>query len=511
MNRPTKMHENFDSNNSPLLDLSEYKTKILSPEDYPLFEDAISAAKAGAFRAAYVMIWLSCAESLKRRFRESQRRDTVAGKIVGSIEKKEREHKAVDKFLLAKAFEYGFINDSANTILNHVYEMRCLYGHPYEEAPSKEQVSHAACVVVEHILSKPVTLRHGFGQQLLKSLLEDRSYLDDQQSAVVAFSKDILPRIDENIYCWFLDKYLKELENIADDSSLDIFFRRGKWFCNTMLIEIGVGIYSDEDWHNRVGKFPKILMRVCSNSNVFREIGRRAQDSFVGLILSESKVHPSLLTLLECLMNENILNKRQSERFFKHIAELPINTLRSACLSTKTCYKKLIDAMKSHNWYVQSPAIELIVSNGHKQAQDLNVTQQITLGRNILQCADGTERQACQFLKKISECRTNWPFNVVLGIGLEVFINEKNGIRFKTRHLNLVLSALEHLKPSIKTKHITKIANAASKGTPENWIDEDDFKDVISKLKKYNWSQPLTTALSKKLDEIVTKVSKNAF
>ena len=159
--------------------------------------------------------------------------------------------------------------------------------------------------------------------------------------------------------------------------------------------------------------------------------------------------------------------------------------------------------MKSHNWYVQSPAIELIVSNGHKQAQALNVTQQITLGRNILQCADGTERQACQFLKKISGCRTNWPFNVVLGIGLEVFINEKNDIRFKTRHINLVLSALEHLKPSIKTKHITKIADAVSKGTPDNWIDEDDFKDVISELKKYNWSQPLTTELSKKLDEIL--------
>ena len=499
------MHENLDSNISSLLDLSKYKAKILSPEDYPLFEDAISAAKAGAFRAAYVMIWLSCAESLKRRFRESQRRDTVAGQIVGSIEDREREHRAVDKFLLAKAFEYGFINDSANTILNHVYEMRCLYGHPYEEAPSKEQVSHAAFVVVEHILSKPVTLRHGFGQQLLQSLLEDRSYLDDQQDAVVAFSKDILPRIDESIYGWFLDKYLEELENIADDSSLDIFFRRGKWFCNTMLIETGVGIYSDEDWHNRIGKFPKILIRVCSDVNVFREIGRRAQDSFVGLILSESKVHPSLLTLLEYLMNENVLNTRQSERFFKHIAKLPINTLRSACLSTKTCYKKLIDAMKSHNWYVQSPAIELIVSNGHKQAQALNVTQQITLGRNILQCAEGTEKQACQFLKKLSERRTNWPFNVVLGIGLEIFINEKSVIRFKTRHLNLALSALDHLSHKQRIKLVTKIADPVSKGTPEKWMDEDDFNDVISQLKKYGWSQPLTTELSKKLDEIVSE------
>ena len=163
----------------PVVDLSDYANNILASEDHPLFDDAVEAGKAGALRAVYVMIWLACAESLKRRFREAQKRDGAAGRIVGEIETKEREHKAVDKFVLEKAHEYGFISDSGHTILNHVYEMRCLYGHPYEEAPSQEQVSHAAAVVVEHVLSKPVKLRHGFGKQLLKNLLEDRSYLDD--------------------------------------------------------------------------------------------------------------------------------------------------------------------------------------------------------------------------------------------------------------------------------------------------------------------------------------------
>ncbi|MDD3949194.1 MAG: hypothetical protein PHT43_07000, partial [Anaerolineaceae bacterium] len=53
-------------------DLSGYAKKILSKEDHPLFDDAVEAGKAGALRAAYVMIWLACAESLKRRFREAQ-------------------------------------------------------------------------------------------------------------------------------------------------------------------------------------------------------------------------------------------------------------------------------------------------------------------------------------------------------------------------------------------------------------------------------------------------------
>jgi hypothetical protein len=76
------------------------------------------------------------------------------------------------------------------TILLNIYEMRCLYGHPYEEAPTDEQVTHAAAMVVEHVLAQPVRLRHGFGKPLLKSLLEEKNFLDDQASAVEAFAAE---------------------------------------------------------------------------------------------------------------------------------------------------------------------------------------------------------------------------------------------------------------------------------------------------------------------------------
>ena len=72
------------------VDIGDYSTQILSEDDRPLFDEAVEAAKVGALRAAYVMIWLSCAESLKRRFRETQQRDGVAAKIVGDIEAKEK-------------------------------------------------------------------------------------------------------------------------------------------------------------------------------------------------------------------------------------------------------------------------------------------------------------------------------------------------------------------------------------------------------------------------------------
>jgi hypothetical protein len=100
----------------------------------------------------------------------------------------ESQHRAVDKFLLVKAHEYGFLSDSGSTIINHVYEMRCIYAHPYREAPSQEKVIDAAAAVVDLVLSRPVRLRHGFGRQLLDNLLKNGNYLDDHEPAVTALA-----------------------------------------------------------------------------------------------------------------------------------------------------------------------------------------------------------------------------------------------------------------------------------------------------------------------------------
>ena len=81
------------SSQSQAVDLSEYAADILNGEDRPLFEEAVQAAKAGAVRSAYIMVWLACAESLKRRFNEAKTRDNTAGRIAGEIKRREDNHR----------------------------------------------------------------------------------------------------------------------------------------------------------------------------------------------------------------------------------------------------------------------------------------------------------------------------------------------------------------------------------------------------------------------------------
>ena len=48
--------------------LSAYISRVVNSDDKILFTEAIGAAKASALRAAHFVLWLSCIESLKRKF-----------------------------------------------------------------------------------------------------------------------------------------------------------------------------------------------------------------------------------------------------------------------------------------------------------------------------------------------------------------------------------------------------------------------------------------------------------
>jgi hypothetical protein len=154
--------------------------------------------------------------------------------------------------------------------------------------------------------------------------------------------------------------------------------------------------------------------------------------------------------------------------------------------------------MKSHNWYVQNPAIDLIVSNGPDQAAELDENQQVNLGRNLLQAGEGTAGSANEFLEKLSQDGTSWPFHVVRGIAMESFTNEDNQIRFKDRHLGRVLSAIDHLQQELQDQLIAEISASVDAGVPKDWVDRDDFENAVDSLKAYPWAAPLVTSLEAK-------------
>ncbi|MCD4813858.1 hypothetical protein K8S19_09240 [bacterium] len=482
------------------VDLTKYLNQILAPEDKPLFEEAIKSADCGALRAAYIMIWLSCAESLKRRFHEALKRDSEAGKIVGEIQTKESNKKAVDYYVLDHANKYGFVDDASFLVLEHIYNMRCIFGHPYEKAPSPEQVKHAASSVVEYVLSRPVKLNKGFAQKLIKDMLGDPDYIDDLRKTVEDFTKEISVRIDEGTYKWLLTKYWKELEKDSYDSSFGKQFRRGVWFSQTLLTIGCVGDFKKDEWHAIVRKYPKTCMGIFCDWELFSEIGRDAQDYIVGYLIGHCEEQPKYLNVLEHLQDRSCLSSRQKERYSKCLDENAIETVRAGNLRLVTCFEAVIDALKSHNFYIQNSAIDIIVQNGWEGMNDLKLEQQIELGRNVLQAADGGAARAYQLIDQIFAEKMEWPENFIKGIFFECFINENDQLRLKERRLEDVLEILGILKPASRNAMISELIRNVEKGTLKYAdYDKQDLKKGKKIITKYKWLEKLWKSINIKV------------
>lgn len=459
-----------------MADISEYAARILTEEDRPLFQEAEAAALHGAPRGAYILIWIACAEGLKRKFREAVIRDGNANKSIKRIEQAESNHQSADMVILDEAKNYGFIDDVAFQKLKYVYDMRCVYGHPYGTAPSDEELASAAAVVVSEVLGKPTLLKHGFVQSLIDKLFSDVNYLEHSEASVRSFAREMSARIAPVVYAYLLEKYVEKLELSYDDVSLEVLLERGIWFLNEFLLSIGCDFYSAEQWHNFIVNYPLTTQHIIlSSGSLFEAVGERAKDYIISYTIRYASDRPSRLKRIEKFMEDGLLSDEQKRK----LQNLDIETIKAANLKLGTCYATIIAALESHNWYKQNPAIKLIATKSKSEITALSPEQQEELGRNILQVADGGSTSASYYMSAIRSDPSGLEYPFFKGLIFEAFVNEKLEFRFKEECMPVVLDLLANQK-AIETELVEAIDTAK----PKSWIPKNAYQSIIDLVKE---------------------------
>ena len=116
---------------------------------------------------------------------------------------------------------------------------------------------------------------------------------------------------------------------------------------------------------------------------------------------------------------------------------------------------KLLDALKSHDWYTQRPAISEIFELDWKSVDKNEI---FVLGRNICQCAHGGERRAIAILDdlraELAKLPADAAAHLLNGMLFEVYFNktgEFRGHEIKGKHLDklLKLQTVKKFTPSI--------------------------------------------------------------
>lgn len=116
---------------------------------------------------------------------------------------------------------------------------------------------------------------------------------------------------------------------------------------------------------------------------------------------------------------------------------------------------KIVEDLKSYNWYTQSPAIEKLLSlDWNKVSTD----DAFVLGRNLYQCACGGENHAREILdnirKKFASIPIERAIDLINGMFFEVYFNsvgEFRGASLKSRKLSnlLKIQGVKKFSPSI--------------------------------------------------------------
>lgn len=102
---------------------------------------------------------------------------------------------------------------------------------------------------------------------------------------------------------------------------------------------------------------------------------------------------------------------------------------------------QIIQALRSHDWYKQNPAIKKIFELDWSQ---VTPDQLFVLGRNIYQCACGNEKRALEIVKNLRREMATFPLEVaehlINGMFYEIYFNPEGEFRGKDLKSRLITS-----------------------------------------------------------------------
>lgn len=445
--------------------------KINNIEDRTLISDSIKLCEQKFYRASYIMAWLSCAESLKRRFYELGKRDENAGAVSKKIKGLEEKHSSVDNEIIENALKLNLISDVEKQKLLYFFKMRSVYSHPYECAPNETDCLHIIKSVFDIVLSHPVLLKEGGISFILGRLTKEKSFLNDSEEDVKNYVSEITPLIDSSKYNFLCEKYMAFLENETKDQDCDIIFRRGICFIKNFIKKIDVeNIWTNEEFENVLYKYRKTSLKIFTDTDIFKQLANKHQSIIINRLQEDCKNDHYLISYLDNIFTHFYMTKEQTNEYLNTIRLLDWSKLKGLNLSIKAMYQKIIASLKSYNWNIQNPACQYITYyHFFADENQLDDTHYINLGRNILQAYDGNSYDAFLLLCDMSKNRS-YPVPMIQGVIEECFYDENEQIRLKIRDNNLIENVINILSEDERNNLLVKLLRIIKIGRiKRNW------------------------------------------
>lgn len=472
--------------------------KISDNFDKTIFEESFNVYELGFYRSAYILFWLCCVESLKRKFREAGKIESKANDIYAQIIQLEKQHKAVDLSIIERAENYGFINDIEKCKLNQIYELRCIYAHPYEKSPSQIDVEKIIQDITEIVLFRPPTLCNNFIEQLVSKLTTDINYLEDYEEKVKEQTKKWLIKINSNCHVYFVECLWQFAEENSLDISAIVYFRRAIWIIQTILEKINFDFWEPDKWLSFVSDFPISSINILVNKDFFYNIDPSVQRYLINKTLELTNTSPNFISFLIVLLEDKDKLGEQYQKIINYIDKIEIS--KTSNLPLKYISNQLIEAFYSGTFTLQKVAT-LSLMQKIKELGYLTKEQQFNIGKSFNYAAHYVEWTAEWHFKDIIKDKNinNYPKNFLIGIFDYLFFDLSDILMFKNNLITDMTIFVDNLNEETKEEFIEIIKNKLS--STKNNYNFDLYRKLFNENIQINIPNSLNE-IFKQIDEL---------
>ena len=406
-------------------DFEKLKEQIHDKDDFYLFEEIFKCINSECYRSASILIWISTAESLKRKLEYLSKNDNEISEFKEKYDNSEKDY---DLLLACK--NARLIKPNEYYKLEAIRQDRNNYAHPSFESPSKTDVLINLRYSVKYALSKPYYRSMGYVHYITDKLFEDSSYLGNpNESQVKNYALNFFKQIDP--------KYLKKTIKLFFKSCERLFLNQDstKFKCQKhALIYIDTFFSIHEDFldehtiNDFLDKYKHTSCHIFSKVNLWDKIDKRSQERIFSYskdknIFSEIE----FINIFYKLYSEDKLNEEHENDFKEYLSELKIINISQSELPANFYFDNLVKEFETGDYYKQIDAVHIVQNNDLNCLDD---NQLKLLGILIMEAAQHNSWASQDFIRNF-EINKPTSQSILRGMFEWIFINDENKMIFR--------------------------------------------------------------------------------
>lgn len=494
----------------------QLKNKIIKDEDKILFDEVIGTFENGFNRACYITSWINIIESLKSKLYElSALDDSRAASAVTLLEDAEKNKHSTDRLIFEQAKSCEIISATDLSTIAYLWEQRCIFAHPYNKSPSKEELKYIINQSVEIVLGKSVNFNKDYIEEFSKNIIQKPHLISNEENKILALSENTLKRIDEKLHPFYFKTLFfqyGENQNIGKENEL----RKIELIILNLLSETTVAL-SDSKWgfEQRAIKFPyEFSIGVAGDPIIWTNFDSRIKDILLNYYSSETDYNKTIQ--LNDLFKNHVINNSLEDshklQFFTKLDSLSfVDSIYYYAAPDKQC-ERIIKELKTWIYAKQEYVTQFINSEtGLATLNTFSMDQSFEFGRMLYYSAKNGHWKSAAILNGFYEKKSVLPEKIVAGSVYAHFISFKDELDFSRDKTHMAVKITNDLETALTERIYDKIFAFLDQNKPDendwlffgsntlellqkrveqldiNWKSEnkDKYEQLIEKTKKY--------------------------